>query len=593
MNGVSDSIPVSTSWPTCDSSCDRSCAISRWAEDSRSCRSACCFEPRMEQESTRAGVFVCNARHFSTRVLPRLRAIWALRVHLVDRGERDVRRARSLLDRLSPTGESVKHTYNPHDLASFVAQALQRVHGGATSRDDVLDHQAAVAVVERRAFDPALQAVLLAVLADEERLRVGAAGERSTRDRIGAHRRAADSRGTDALRLSADQLGQGVEAGRQQDRAFDVDVVLRGLATRQRHLPDHECVFAQRGDQRVVCRRSQGALILRPAMAAFDGLKGAARTATELAGRARDPAFILNARRTLLPLPLVDRPQRPPRPVFPATRARPALALQHKRVAVAGGAGGGRTVALIGVACAFEEARVEPALVSACSGSVLWAAMWAAGLSAREMADFSLSWRPQDYLGIQWARAPRAAIAAARGFTGLAKGRALESLFDRRLWHMTAGETEFPLRTLVYNVSRRRLETFGTEHTPELRLGELVRIAMAAPAEAVRVEGNLYVDGGMIERQPATRLMIERFDHVFALDVGRHGDIRGDDRLTPIEPFDDLVSSGMDLYDLFIDRRKWPELMLAGYRAARDAFGPFSRRPAQPRTSSGRKAAGS
>jgi predicted acylesterase/phospholipase RssA len=329
-------------------------------------------------------------------------------------------------------------------------------------------------------------------------------------------------------------------------------------------------------------------------MSAFDGLRGAARTAAELAGRARDPGFLLNARRTLLPLPVVDRPKPFKGAVFPSSRARPALALQGKTVAVAGGAGGGRTVALIGVARAFEEARVEPVLVSACSGSVLWASMWAAGLGAREMADFSMSWRPEDYLGIQWARAPRAAIAAARGFSGIAKGRALESLFDRRLWHMTAGETEFPLRTLVYNLSRRRLETFGTEQTPDLRLGELARIAMASETDPVRVEGNLYVDGARIEPQPATRLMIDRLDHVFALDVSGTRDVRADDRLTPIEPFDDLVSSGMDLYDLFIDRRRWPDRMLAGYRAGRDALTPFTKQPVQRRqSSSDRKAAGS
>jgi NTE family protein len=332
--------------------------------------------------------------------------------------------------------------------------------------------------------------------------------------------------------------------------------------------------------------------MLTGAMAAFDGLREAARTAAELAGRARDAGFIMNARRTLLPLPVIDRPAAPPRHVFPATRARPAPALRGKRVAVAGGAGGGRTVALIGVARAFEEARVQPVLVSACSGSVLWAAMWAAGLSAREMADFSLSWRPQDYLGIQWTRAPRAAIAAARGFAGIAKGPALESLFDRRLWHMTAGETEFALRTRVYNLDRRRLETFGSEQTPDLRLGELVRIAMASPSEAVRVEGKLYVDGGTVEAQPATRLMIEPLDQVFALDVSGRRDVRPDSRLIPVEPFDDLVSSGMDLYDLFIDRRRWPELMLAGYQAGRDALTPFTRSPAQ-RRARGREASGS
>jgi predicted acylesterase/phospholipase RssA len=319
-------------------------------------------------------------------------------------------------------------------------------------------------------------------------------------------------------------------------------------------------------------------------MSAFDGLRGAVRTASDLASRARDPGFLVNARRTLLPLPGIDRPRRRPGAVFPSARARPAHALQGKRVAVAAGVGGGRTVALIGVARAFEEARLEPKVIAACSGSVLWAAMWSAGLNAREMADFSLSWRPQDYLGIQWARAPRVALAAARGFSGLAKGDALEQLFDRRLWHMTAGETEFPLRTLVYNLDKRRLEMFGTEQTPDLRLGELARIAMAHPSEAVRVEGQLYVDGGNIEPYPATRLMLERFDHVFALDVSGRGDVRADDRLTPIDPFDDRVSAGMDLYDLFIDRRRWPDLMLAGYRSARDALTPFTRRPAERKT---------
>jgi len=87
---------------------------------------------------------------------------------------------------------------------------------------------------------------------------------------------------------------------------------------------------------------------------------------------------------------------------------------------------------------------------------------------------------------------------------------------------------------------------------------------------------------------------MDRLDHVFALDVSGRRDVRADDRLTPIEPFDDLVSSGMDLYDLFIDRRRWPDRMLSGYRSGRDALTPFTKQPVQRRpSSSGRKAAGS
>jgi NTE family protein len=74
--------------------------------------------------------------------------------------------------------------------------------------------------------------------------------------------------------------------------------------------------------------------------------------------------------------------------------------------------GGGGCVSMIGVARAFEEAGIEPAMYSASSGGTIWGAMWAAGMSAREMADFSLSWRAEDYLDVQWARIPRFALSA-------------------------------------------------------------------------------------------------------------------------------------------------------------------------------------
>lgn len=311
----------------------------------------------------------------------------------------------------------------------------------------------------------------------------------------------------------------------------------------------------------------------------------AASNAAGLAARARDPGFLLNARRTLLPLPFVDRPPSPARPPFARARARPAEALAGKRVAFVGAAGGGRTVAMVGAVRAFEEARVVPSCAAAVSGSVLWSAMWAAGLTAREIADFSLSWRPQDYLGVQWARLPRFFASAARGFAGLGSGEALERLFDQRLWHMTAGETEFPLRTLVYNLDTRELEVFGTEKTPDLRLGELARMAMArpVPAEAVRVDGYLYADGGSFDPFPHKRLAGRGFDRVFTLDVAGAHPVGKTDRLTRITPFEEHVSTGMDRYGMFIDRRDWPGHIRAGHAATRAALDSFRTQPAGTR----------
>jgi NTE family protein len=342
------------------------------------------------------------------------------------------------------------------------------------------------------------------------------------------------------------------------------------------------------------------------------------------AGIATDVAAIHHARQALLPLPLVDRPKPIDTRVFPPLTRRPVPALRGKRIGIVGSGGSGACVALVGVARAFEEAGIRPAAISACSGSALFGAMWAAGMTAQEMADFSLSWRPQDYLDRGWTRAPRLVLSALRGFNGVAKGDALERLFDRRLWRMSAGETDIPLHTVVYNMDRGLVEHFGSADTPDLMLGELVRIAIALPllVEAVRVEGSLYVDGGVVDAFPAEPLLADPdpFDHVFGLNVllppGLEGeDISGWDRratgvlaagrqlgrathvelarrakrrlgerLTLIEPVDLREVTGLNFYDLFLDRRRWPDLMRRGYEATVAALDPFrsSRRRARP-----------
>src|ERR687892_1508711 len=148
------------------------------------------------------------------------------------------------------------------------------------------------------------------------------------------------------------------------------------------------------------------------------------------------------ARRALMPLPILDRPDRTQTKIFPSFKARPIPSLRNKRVGLLLSGGSGACVAACGVARALEEAGIEPQAISVCSGSALWGSMMAAGLTAQEMVDQSLNWQPEDYLDIQWTRIPRFAIAAMRGFTGLAKGDAIERLFNRQLWNMSVGETQ-------------------------------------------------------------------------------------------------------------------------------------------------------
>jgi len=334
----------------------------------------------------------------------------------------------------------------------------------------------------------------------------------------------------------------------------------------------------------------------------------------DLATASADLGFLRRARQATLPLPLIDHPRPVDSGVFPRLQRHSVAALDGKRVAIITSGGSGGCVALIGVARAFEEAGIRPALISCCSGSVIWGAMWAAGLSAQEMADFSLSWRPEDYLDIQWARLPRFLLSALRDFSGLAKGEAIEQLFDSQTWSRPAGELHIPLSTIVYNMDLGEVEYFGTASTPELTVGQLVRIGIALPLfiESVTVRGHLYVDGGIIDLFPAEPVIADPcIDHVFGVNVmlpkrfqaenvtgwqthrvgvlqasrqlqqGYHLELARrsqrllGDRLTLIDPIDYRLLRGISFYDLFIDRRRWPELIRQGYVAARQALEAF------------------
>jgi NTE family protein len=338
-----------------------------------------------------------------------------------------------------------------------------------------------------------------------------------------------------------------------------------------------------------------------------------------------DPAFLLRARRVLFPLPVVDRPQPPPARVLPPFRRRPVQGFAGRRVAVIAGGGAGACVSLIGARRAFEEAGIEPALITACSGGTIWGSMWAAGLTADEMAEFSLSWHLEDYLDVRWAKVPRYLLTALKGFTGLAKGEAIQRTFDERFGPLTAGELPIPITSIVYDMDRGGVDYFGSTTRPELTIGRLVRIAIALPVfiEAVEVDGHLYVDGGIIDLLPAEPILRDGgFDHVFILNFMLPPQLQPDDitgwkdepmgvlrasrqaeqgfhlefahrtrralgdRVTIIDAADHRLLRGPAFYDIFIDRSRWPELIREGYARttrALDAFRPAAR-AARPRT---------
>jgi hypothetical protein len=71
------------------------------------------------------------------------------------------------------------------------------------------------------------------------------------------------------------------------------------------------------------------------------------------------------------------------------------------------------------------------------------------------------------------------------------------------------------------------------------------------------------------------------------LELARRNLRRLGDRVTLIEPLDPGETRGAAFYDLFLDRRRWPELMRRGHDAALEALEPFR---AQSRAAAGGRA---
>jgi NTE family protein len=338
----------------------------------------------------------------------------------------------------------------------------------------------------------------------------------------------------------------------------------------------------------------------------------------DVARAAADLSFLRHARRALIPLPVVDRPATPvrARDVLPPFERHPVRGLRGARIALVAGGGGGACVSLLGAWRAFEESGIEPELVVGCSGGNIWSSMWCAGMTAEEATDFSLSWRPEQYLDIQWQRLPGFALSALRGFSGIMAGEAMERLFDDRFGSMPVGELAIPLSAIVYDMDRGLIDYFGTRETPEVPLGRLIRIAIGLPLfiEAAEVRGHLYVDGGIIDLMPVGPILDDGgFDHVFHLNFmlppqlepeditgwidSRMGVLKASrqleqgyhlyiarrtarelgDRLTIIDPSDHTLLRGVSFYDIFIDRRTWPQLIRTGYERTRAALDAFSR----------------
>jgi len=305
------------------------------------------------------------------------------------------------------------------------------------------------------------------------------------------------------------------------------------------------------------------------------------------------------------------RVPRTPVPVFAAPRPFAAPALAGRRIAVVASGGSGATAAVVGVRRAFEEAGLEPAIISACSGSVLFASLWACGLSAEQIARFWLEIPTSDYIDPNWRALARGALHRFRSTTGLLRGEAIERTFRRRLGRRTLGETQIPFAAVVWNIDDNRVEFLSSRHTPDLEVARVARIAISIPimVEPVQIGNTWYGDGGIVDIFPTGPLAdAAPIDLVIAtnsylpenfagmqigdwyhapwsilrasaqlryatyLELAREHVRQLGDRLELLHPVPHEEVHGAQFYESFLDREDWPRYMRDGHEVAREAL---------------------
>jgi NTE family protein len=324
-----------------------------------------------------------------------------------------------------------------------------------------------------------------------------------------------------------------------------------------------------------------------------------------------DAGFLDDARRALVPLPFDAWPD----PVSPFQPVElPAAPATQRRIALLATGGSGALASVVGVARAMEEHGQPPSLISLCSGSALFGFPIAAGVSADEVATFTLGLRPRDYVDVDWQRLVRLAPTLARGFAGILRGNRLEAAYRTLLGDMTLAEMPIPAYAPIWNVEENRVEFLGPDTYPDVTVARAVRMAVSLPLFIAPVElgGSHWCDGGIVDIFPVIPALDlgARVDVAIAVNgfyppdfVGE--DVRGWEQraasivtvasqvrtsqqaelarvnlarlrnampVAMIEPVPYEKVRGLGFYRQFLNNAEWPQFMRSGRTAGLDAL---------------------
>jgi len=174
-----------------------------------------------------------------------------------------------------------------------------------------------------------------------------------------------------------------------------------------------------------------------------------------------------------------------------------------KKVGIALGGGGSRGFAHLGVLKALEEKGIKPDIISGTSTGAIIGALLAADKSPDEIMEILKEIRITDIakLGLPT--------------NGLANLGNLRSKLDKLLDNKSFFDLKYPLHIAVSN-----LFTGKVEYISEGNVSKAVQASASIPIlfSPVEINGQLYVDGGMLDNVPVKPL-VGNCDIIVAVDI--------------------------------------------------------------------------
>ncbi|BBI98960.1 exported phospholipase [Ferrigenium kumadai] len=234
----------------------------------------------------------------------------------------------------------------------------------------------------------------------------------------------------------------------------------------------------------------------------------------------------------------------PPQPQLPPTT--PVVERPPAKIALALGGGAARGFAHVGVIKALEAQGISPDIVVGTSAGSVVGALYAAGLTGFQIQELSMNMEEDQILdGSGLYRCIAETMVTDK--RGCIKGQALQDFINRNVKGRPMEKLNKTFAAVATNLNSGEMVVFRKGNT-----GMAVRASSSIPVffQPVTINGQDYVDGGLVAPVPASVARTLGADFVIAVDIS----VRPQDRST--EGMTDILLQTFSIFGKTINRHE-------------------------------------